>query len=100
MAIPGQARSSQTGASLPVYGDALLNGWADWSWGGITRDLASTAKVHSGTNAIAVTYTSGWSGLQFGLNTALGVSAYDILRFWVPGGARRGLWGQAPGAAA
>ncbi len=73
-----------------VYSDALANGWGDWSWGGVTHNLSSTGAVHSGTKAIAVAYTAGWSGLQFGLNTPLDVSGYDTLRFWIHGGSAGG----------
>lgn len=81
--------------SSPVYSDSLLNGWGDWSWNLPTHALASTAKVHSGMKAIAVTYTTGWDGLQFGLNNALDVSSYDTLRFWIHGGSAGGQVVQA-----
>ena len=77
-------------ADLVVYADALTSGWGDWSWTPIDRNLANTAPVHSGSASIAVTYTGGWSGLQFGRNTALGIPGYDVLRFWVHGGASGG----------
>jgi hypothetical protein len=76
--------------TLPIYTDALAVGWGDWSWGGLTADLASPDPVYSGTVAIAVTYTGGWSGLQFGRDTPLDVSAYDTLRFYVHGGTAGG----------
>ncbi len=39
-------------APLPVYTDALGDGWQDWSWG--TRTLQATDTVHSGKFAIAL----------------------------------------------
>lgn len=75
------------GASSSVYGDALVNGWEDWSWGDAAHDLASTASIYSGAKAIAVTYGSaGWSGLQFGRHDPISLNSYDTLRFWVHGG--------------
>jgi hypothetical protein len=72
--------------TLPVYSDAPAAGWGDWSWGGVTRNLASANPVHAGTAAIGVTYTGAWSGFKFGRATPLDISKYDTLRFWVHGG--------------
>ncbi len=73
-----------------VYDDALATGWEDWSWGGVTRDLANPSPVYDGSASIAVTFTGGWSGLQFGRGEPLDVSGYDHLRFWVHGGTAGG----------
>jgi hypothetical protein len=73
-------------ANASVYTDALANGWQDWSWGGVTRNFANAAPVHSGTASIAVTYTGSWSGLQLGGLSALDVSTLDTFRFFVHGG--------------
>ena len=67
-------------ADLVVYADSLTSDWGDWSWTPIDRNLANTAPVHSGSASIAVTCTGGWSGLQFGRNTALGIPGYNALR--------------------
>ena len=77
-------------ASTVVYNDALRNGWGDWSWDPITVNLANTSPVHAGTKSIVVSYTGGWSGLQFGRNTALTLGSYDTLRFWIHGGTAGG----------
>jgi hypothetical protein len=69
-----------------IYADALDNSWQDWSWSPITRDLNNSSPVHSGSHSIAVTFTGGWGGLQFGHQPALELSAYDTLRFWIHGG--------------
>ena len=37
-----------------------------------------------------MTYTDGWSGLQFGLNNPIDISKYDTLRFWIHGGSAGG----------
>ena len=73
-------------ADVGVYADGLATGWQDWSWGGVTRSFAQASPVHAGSAAIGVTYTGGWSGLQLGNPSAVDVSAYDSLRFWVHGG--------------
>ncbi len=77
-------------ADVGVYADAIASGWQDWSWGGVTRSFAQSSPVHAGSAAIGVTYTDGWSGLQLGDPSAVDVSAYDSLRFWVHGGTAGG----------
>jgi len=74
------------GVALSFYDDTLAAGWEDWSWGGVTRDMAHPDPVYSGTAAIAVTFTAGWSGLQFGRGAPLDVSAYDVFSLRVHGG--------------
>ena len=37
---------------MSIYGDALVNGWNNWSWASV--NTASTATVHTGSTAIAV----------------------------------------------
>jgi hypothetical protein len=80
------ARPVAVRANAAVYTDALASGWQDWSWGGVTRNFANVAPVHSGTASIAVTYTGSWSGLQLGGSSALDVSTLDTFRFYVHGG--------------
>jgi hypothetical protein len=81
LSSPGWAASS-----LPIYVDSLTGGFEDWSWGGIDKNLGNDKPVHGGAHSIAVKYTDGWSGLQFGRNDILEVSGYDTFRFWVHGG--------------
>ena len=76
-------------AEATVYTDQLASGWQDWSWG-ITRNLASSTPIHNGSAAIAVTYTSGWSGLQLGQPASVDITGLDTLRFWAHGGTRGG----------
>ena len=77
----------QAAADISVYADSLASGWQDWSYGSRTVNLANTNPLHGGTQSIAVAYTGGWSGLQFGFhNESLDISAYDTLRFWIHGG--------------
>jgi hypothetical protein len=82
--------ASPASADIVVYGDAVAAGWQDWSWGGVTRDFAQLSPVHAGSAAIGITYTGGWSGLQLGNPTALDVSPYDSLSFFVHGGGAGG----------
>ena len=77
-------------AGQGVYADSLASGWADWSYNLITVDLGHSAHVHAGTDAVAVTYTGGWSGFQLGYLGGLDISAYDTLRFWIHGGTAGG----------
>lgn len=84
------ASSGAARADVVVYADAIASGWQDWSWGGVTRELGSTAPVYAGTAAMRVTYTEGWSGVQLGNASGVDVSAYDVLRFYVHGGSSGG----------
>lgn len=77
-------------ADIGVYDDTLLGGWLDWSWGGVTRNFASNDPVRTGTKAISVTYTEGWSGLKFSGFSKADVTGHDTLRFWVHGGTTGG----------
>ncbi len=91
---PTRTATTAPGISSGVYVDALLNGWEDWSWDlpntGEHTFTTSTASIHSGANSIAVTYNTGWDGLQFGRNDPFSISAYNKLRFWMNGGASGG----------
>jgi hypothetical protein len=61
-----------------IYADALDNGWQDWSWDPITLNWNNTSPVHSGSHSIAVTFTGGWGGLQFGHQPAFGFTAAAV----------------------
>ena len=85
VAMPGAAVADQ-----PVYTDALASGWQDWIYSA-TINYANAGPTHSGTASIAVAYTEGWDGLQFGYHGAnLDISAYDTFRFWIHGGSTGG----------
>ena len=69
-----------------VYADYLVNGFQDWGWA--THNYVNTSPVHSGTNSVAVTITSGYQGLQIyhsdfnsGLYTNLQTSIKEPFRF-------------------
>jgi hypothetical protein len=76
--------------SLTIYADALGAGWNDWSWDPITRNLANSSPVHSGSHSIAVTYTGGWSGLKLAYPNGIDGTTYYTLSFWVNGGSGGG----------
>jgi hypothetical protein len=73
-----------------IYDDALANSWQDWSWAPITRNLNNSTPIHGGSHSIAVTFSGGWGGLQFGHQPAVDLGSYDTLRFWIHGGTSGG----------
>jgi hypothetical protein len=82
-----QGTQSVTNPPRLVYTNALATGWEDWSWGGVTRSFNNANPVRSGAASIATTYTGAWSGLKLARTQPLSLAGYDILRFWVHGGA-------------
>ncbi len=77
--------SSAFAADLTIYDDSLAPEWESWSW---SSDLnySSTTPVHSGSNSIAVTPTSGWGALSLHTAPAINLAGYVKLRFWIHGG--------------
>jgi hypothetical protein len=75
---------------LVVYDDQLENGFANWSWG--TFNLAETAVVHGGKDAISFT-PANWSGLFFHLDAGISPATYSGIQLWVygTGGGRQAL---------
>ena len=71
---------------MSIYGDALVNGWNNWSWASV--NTASTTTVHTGSTAIAVT-ADAFEALYL-QHAALPTGAYESLKFWVNGGATGG----------
>lgn len=70
---------------LIIYGDSLADGWQNWSWDS-TVDVAGTSPVHDGTHSIAVTYSGGWGALYLHRSSAIDLSGYERLNFWIHGG--------------
>ena len=70
---------------LAIYTDSLASGWANWSWG-TTVNLSSSTPVHGGTYSIAATYTAAWGGLYLHTDSAINLSGYERLTFFVNGG--------------
>jgi alpha-N-arabinofuranosidase len=71
---------------MSIYGDALVNGWNNWSWASV--NTASTTTVHTGGSAIAVT-ADAFEALYL-QHAALPTDAYESLKFWIHGGATGG----------
>jgi alpha-L-arabinofuranosidase len=67
--------------------DYLVNGFQDWGWA--THNYANTSPVHSGTNSVAVTITSGWQGLQI-YHPDLNSGLYINISLWLSGGTNGG----------
>ncbi len=90
---PGGAPSPRSEAAalaagaIPIYEDALVSGWADWSWG-TTRNFGATAPVAAGARSLAVEYQA-WGGLSFH-RTAGSISGLSALVLSVYGGAPGG----------
>jgi hypothetical protein len=67
---------------LSVYDDGLRSAWENWSWAAV--DFASTAVVHSGTTAIAVT-PDAWTAMWL-RHAAFDTTDYGNVSFWINGG--------------
>ena len=81
------AGSLRAQSPLPVYTDHLVNGFQNWGWA--TLDYANTNTVHSGSNSVAVTMSSGYQGMQV-WHSDLDSSLYTSIRFWMNGGTSGG----------
>ena len=83
---------------MAIYTDSLQNGWQDWGWSA-TRDFANGSVVHAGTQAIAVTITSGWGAFSLE-HSDINSASYSNLVFWIDGGAGGGqrlqVYAEAP----
>ncbi len=84
------ASAALEAADLPVYGDSLASGWANWSWD--TTAGFSTSSPIKGTSghSISVKYNKAWAGLFLHTNTTLTASDYTGLRFSIHGGTTGG----------
>jgi hypothetical protein len=71
---------------MSVYGDALVNGWNNWSWASVST--ANTSTVHTGTSSIAVT-ADAFEALYL-QHAALPTDAYASLKLWIHGGSAGG----------
>ena len=76
-------------ADVVVFKDALEPPWQNWSWG-CAVNLAAPSPVHSGNASVAVTFTSGWSGLYFHTEPSVAGADLHAVRFWVHGGSSGG----------
>jgi len=70
--------------ALPVFTDALMNGFESWSWGGTYG--ASTDAFITGTSSMKAAFDAGgWGGLQLGNGGSIDVSTYHYFVFWAKG---------------
>ena len=72
-------------ANQTIYNGALAVPWVDWSWNATTNE-ANTSPVQSGTDSLSVTITSAWGALYLHANTAISLSSFNAISFWVYGG--------------
>jgi alpha-N-arabinofuranosidase len=68
---------------MSIYGDALVNGWNNWSWASV--NTANTSPVHTGSSSIAVT-ADGHEALYL-QHATLPTDAFSTLKIWIHGGA-------------
>ncbi|WP_323389412.1 polysaccharide deacetylase family protein [Myxococcus qinghaiensis] len=73
-------------SGLPVYGDALESGFADWSWA--EHSLDETGIVHAGSAAIRFEPDT-WAGVLLH-HSGVEVAGYQSLELWVHGGTTGG----------
>src|SRR5262245_15966919 len=70
----------------PIYTEALLNGWQNWSWAVV--NLSATSPVHSGTRSASVS-ADAWEAIYLH-HDAFDSSGYTDLTFWIHGGSTGG----------
>jgi len=74
----------QSTANLPIYVDALLNDFADYSWATNVNDY-NTSPVYAGTYSIRVT-AAPYTALSL-YHADFSTAPYASLSFWINGGA-------------
>jgi hypothetical protein len=85
---PTQTPTPEVVPGLVIYDDKLAEGWEDYSYKA-TNDFSNTAQVHSGSKALALTYTGPYGAFSPFIARALDGSKYKSLTFWAygaPGG--------------
>jgi hypothetical protein len=80
---------AQSDANEVIYDDGLAGSWQDWSWE-TAVNFTQNAPVHSGSNAISVTYNEPWAGLALQSTTSFNTTNYDAVTFWIHGGTTGG----------
>src|SRR5258706_7709668 len=80
----GHSALAQT--AQPIYADALVSGWQNWSWA--TVNLSAPSPVHSGTRSVSVT-ADAWEAIYLH-HDAFDSSGYTDLVFWIHGGSTGG----------
>lgn len=71
--------------ALPVFTDALQNGFESWSWGGTFE--ASEDDFITGSKCMKAAYdpAGSWGGMQLGNGGSIDVSTYKYFAFWAKG---------------
>jgi hypothetical protein len=82
-------QSASATTELPIYTDSLAPGWGNWSWS-TTVNFAASNPVRSGNSATEATFTAAWAALYLNSDSAIPVSSYNTLRFWLHGGKHGG----------
>jgi hypothetical protein len=77
---------AKAATDLTFYAEEVDSGWQNWSWD-TTVNTAASSPVHTGSHSMAVTYTAAWAGLYLHANSAIDLTGYDHLTFWINGGA-------------
>ncbi len=80
------AQSAWAQANQPIYADALVNGWQNWSWAAV--NVANASPVHSGTRSVSVS-ADAWEAMYLH-HDAFDTGDYAALVFWIHGGASGG----------
>ena len=78
----GSAAPLAPPSSLPIYTDAVMNGWRNWSWSS-TQNFSNASPVFSGGYSISFVVTAGWGALYLHNDMAIDISAYTMLHFAV-----------------
>jgi alpha-N-arabinofuranosidase len=73
-------------ADQPIYTDALINGWENWSWASV--NLGASSPVHGGTKSISVS-AGAWQAIYLH-HAPFDSSNYTHLNFWIHGGSTGG----------
>lgn len=72
-----------------IFDDNLLENWHNWSWG-TTLDFQSSSQVESGDTSISITFDDAWGAMWLSSFESVSAADYDVLRFWIHGGADGG----------
>jgi hypothetical protein len=87
---PTVTNTPPSGATAPVYSEALGTGWVDWSWSS-QNTLQDTTKPYTGTKNILWKPTSGWAGLFLHTDSGFDTTGYTALSFAVQASASQKL---------
>jgi hypothetical protein len=81
---PAQRQPSARFAELIIYGDALAEGWENWSWD--TQANFANAQPALGRGSVAVSYGEPYAGFSLRAPTPIDARRYSGIAFLVHGG--------------